>query len=79
MHVDAIGAAVDLRGSDPHQLAQGRVELDLVELLGRGVVEVCHGAGEVGGVGLEIEPDRDLMVFLYGCHGHNLAADAARS
>jgi hypothetical protein len=40
VHVDAVGAAVDLGRADPNELAQLRVELDLVELLGSGVVEV---------------------------------------
>ena len=62
VHVDAVGAAVDLRGSDSHQLAQGRVELDLVELLGRGVIEVGHGLGEVGRMGVDVESDRNLVM-----------------
>jgi len=79
VHVDAVGAAVDLRGPDPHELAQRWVELDLVELLGGGVVQVGHGAGEVGRVGLEVQTNGHLMVFLCGCHVHEPSADAARS
>jgi hypothetical protein len=36
------------------------VELDLVELLGRGSVEMAHRTREVGGVAVEVEPDGDL-------------------
>src|SRR2546429_3787352 len=35
VHVDAVGAAVELRGADPDQLAKLRVDLGLVEFLGR--------------------------------------------
>ena len=72
VQVDAVGAAVELRGPDPDQLAQPGVEVDLVELLGGGPVEVGHGAGEAVGVGVEVEADGDLRKAVGCCHGHDV-------
>src|SRR3569833_393111 len=55
VHVDAVGAAVELRGVDPDELPQARIEVDAVELGGGGLVETVHGAGEAGRVGVEVE------------------------
>jgi hypothetical protein len=44
VHVDAVGTAVELRGADPDQLAELRVDAGLVELLGRGLIQVSQGA-----------------------------------
>ena len=40
------------------------VEVDPIELLDRGVVEVLMRLAEVGGVGFEVEPDGDLWRWL---------------
>jgi hypothetical protein len=40
VHVDAVGAAVELRGPQPEQVAQPGVDAGPVELLRGGVVEV---------------------------------------
>src|SRR6202162_2763584 len=60
MHVDAIGAAVELRGADPDQLAELRVDLGLVKLLGRGLVQVRHRPRVAVREGVEGQPDGDL-------------------
>jgi hypothetical protein len=59
VHVDAVRAAVDLRGADAHELAQQRVDVRGVQLLRGGLVEVRHGAVEAGGVAVEVESDGD--------------------
>src|ERR1035437_904675 len=40
VHVDAVGAAVELGGADPDQLAEPGVDLGGVEFLGRGLVQM---------------------------------------
>ena len=57
---DAVGAAVQLRGSEPHELTQTGVEADAVELLGGGAVQAVHGRGERRRVAVEVEADADL-------------------
>jgi len=67
VHVDAVRAPVELRSTDPDQLAQPVVEVHLVELLGRGVVEVRQCLGERRGMGVEVQPDGHL----HGGGGHD--------
>ena len=61
VHVDAVGAAVELRGAYADQLAQAGIEVDPVQLLGRGVVQVGEGAREVGGVVSKSRRTRDRL------------------
>src|SRR5258708_9652801 len=70
VHVDAVGAAVQLRRPDPDQLAQPRVESDLVELLGGSVIEMRHRLGEACGLRVEVEPYVDRG-GVSGCHEDN--------
>jgi hypothetical protein len=66
VHVDAVGAPVELRRADPEEFAQRVVDVDAVELLGGRVVEVGHGPRERRRVCVEVEPGLDLG---RGCHG----------
>jgi hypothetical protein len=56
VHVDAVGAPVELGGAQPDELPQLRVELDPVQFLGRRAVQVGQRSSEVGRVGVEVEP-----------------------
>jgi hypothetical protein len=76
VHVDAVGAAVELRGADPDQLAEPRVDLGLVEFLGRGVIQVVHGARIPGGEGVEVQPDGDLRGIVRHRHDTTLWAQS---
>src|SRR5580700_5949180 len=69
VHVDAVGAAVELRGADPDQFAELGVDLGLVEFLGRGLVQVRHRPGVAGREGVEGQPDGDLRSVVRDRHG----------
>ena len=59
VHVDAVGAAVELRGADADQLAQPVVDAGGVELLGDSPVELDDGPVDAGSESLEVEASSD--------------------
>ena len=59
VHVDAVGAAVDLRGAQPHQVAQPGREADPVELARGAGVEVAHRLAERRDGGVDVEAGGD--------------------
>jgi hypothetical protein len=46
-------------GANAHELAQPGIEVDPVQLLGGRSVQLAERAREAGGVGVEVQPDRD--------------------
>jgi len=72
VHVDAVGAAVELRRAEPHEFSEPRFDARAVELGGRRVVERRDRPGELRNELVEIEADGDVDEGIGEGHGSTL-------
>jgi hypothetical protein len=69
VHVDAVRAAVQLGGAQPHELAQDEVDAGTVELGGAGRVKAVHSTRERRSQRVEVQALRDGDESCRGGHG----------